>query len=329
MDVKIVDGEIPIRGPIVMQGYHNRPDATADVIKDGWFYTGDLGRIDDRGRVTITGRKKEMIVLASGKNIYPEEIEAHYRKSPFVKEICVIGLAEPGRPSSERLFGVVVPNMDLLREKKIVNAGDLIRFEMEGLAAGLPAHKRVLGYDIWFEPLPRTTTQKIKRHEIERRVRERQRTSSLDPETSISPDDRAWMEEPRAAAVLAVIRGRLKQGGRLFPDANLELDLGFDSMERVELLTELEQRVGVKLSQQAASGIFTVRQLVAALATDETRHLSTETRSAKVESWSVLLRDLPPDDDPLLSGLLEKRPIAAPLLHVLARTIRALSSESR
>ena len=94
--IKIVDGEIAIRGPIVMQGYHNRPDATAEVIKDGWFYTGDLGRIDERGRITITGRKKEMIVLASGKNIYPEEIEAHYRKSPFVKEICVMGLAEPG-----------------------------------------------------------------------------------------------------------------------------------------------------------------------------------------------------------------------------------------
>ena len=67
--------------------------------------------------------------------------------------------------------------MDLLRERKIVNAGDILRFEMEGLAVGLPAHKRVLGYDIWFEPLPRTTTQKIKRHEVERRVRERQRTA--------------------------------------------------------------------------------------------------------------------------------------------------------
>ncbi len=121
----------------------------------------------------------------------------------------------------------------------------------------------------------------------ERRVRERQRTSSLGPETSISSDDRAWMEEPRSAAVLVVIQGRLKQGGRLFPDANLELDLGFDSMERVELLTELEQRVGAKVSQQAASEIFTVRQLVAALATDETRHLSTD--SAKREG-GILVR---------------------------------------
>jgi long-chain acyl-CoA synthetase len=321
IDIKIVDGEILIRGPIVMRGYHNRPDATAEAIKDGWFHTGDLGRIDDRGRLAITGRKKEMIVLASGKNIYPEEIEAHYLKSQFVKEMCVMGLAEPGRPSSERLYGVVVPDMDLLRAKKIVNAGDLIRFEMEGLAAGLPAYKRVLGYEIWFEPLPRTTTQKIKRHEVERRVRERQRTASLDPETPASPEDRAWMEEPRAAAVVAVIQGRLKKGARLFPDANLELDLGFDSMERVELVTELEQRVGVKVTQQAAAGVFTVRQLVTALGAEGASAAPSE---SPVQSWASLLRDLPPENDPVLSGLLDKRPIAAPLLHVLARVMRGL-----
>lgn len=317
IEIKLVNDEIAIKGPIVMKGYHNRPDATADVLKDGWFYSGDLGRMDDNGRITITGRKKEMIVLASGKNIYPEEIEAHYRKSPFVKEICVMGLADPGRPTSERLYGVVVPNMDLLRERKIVNAGDIIRFEMEGQAAGLPPHKRVLGYDIWFDPLPRTTTQKIKRHEVERRVRERQATTR-NPEVDLSAADRAWMEEPRAADVVSVIQGRLKAGARLFPDANLELDLGFDSMERVELLTELEQRIGVKVPQQAAQEIFTVRHLVAALAAGGEQSQSPQSSAG----WAELLRQLPPENDPVLSGLLERRPFLAPLMYTLARAIR-------
>jgi long-chain acyl-CoA synthetase len=325
--VKIVDGEILIQGPNVMPGYHNRPDATAEVIKDGWLHTGDLGRIDDQGRITITGRKKEMIVLASGKNIYPEEIEAHYRQSPFVKEICVMGLADPGRPTSERLYAVVVPDMDLLRERKIVNAGDIIRFEMEGLAAGLPAHKRVLGYDIWFEPLPRTTTQKIKRHEVERRVRERQRAPDPAAETSGDPAVLAWMEEPHAASVLAVIRRRLKQGARLSPDANLELDLGFDSMERVELLTELEQRFQTRVPKKEAQEIFTVRQLVKSLKAG--RIDAASPRESAAQSWQAILKDLPPASDPVLSGLLEKRPIVLPTLFVLGRILRMLIARVR
>ena len=84
-----LDGEIAVRGPIVMQGYFNRAHATLAVMREGWFLTGDLGRIDPQGRLTITGRKKEIIILANGKNLYPEEIEAHYRTSPFVREICV------------------------------------------------------------------------------------------------------------------------------------------------------------------------------------------------------------------------------------------------
>jgi len=327
MEIKIVDGEIAVRGPNVMRGYHNRPDATAEVMKDGWFYTGDLGTMDENGRITITGRKKEMIVLASGKNIFPEEIEAHYRQSPFVKEICVMGLAEPSRPSSERLFGVVVPDMDVLREKRIVNAGDIIRFEMEGLAAGLPAHKRVLGYEIWFEPLPRTTTQKIKRYEVERMTRERQRTAAPGAEVEIDPADRAWLDEPHTASVIAVLRPRLREGSRFFPDANLELDLGFDSMERVELLTELEQKFRTKVPQKAAAEIFTVRQLVSALANvDQLEGLSLpdDTFGDTAQSWATLLRDLPPISDPLLSGLLERKPLTGPLLYLLGRLVRPL-----
>ena len=332
VDIKIVDGEIAIKGAIVMQGYYNRPDATREAIRDGWFYTGDLGRMDEQRRITITGRKKEIIVLASGKNIYPEEIEANYRKSLFLKEICVMGLADPGRPTSERLYAVVVPDMDLLRERKIVNAGDLIRFEMEGQAVNLPAHKRVLGYEIWFEPLPRTTTQKIKRHEVERRVRERHHVTSQDAAPQLSAEDQAWIDDPQASPVLGVIRARAKDGARVFPDANLELDLGLDSMERVELLTELEQRFHTKVPQQVAQEIFTVRQLVTALTSGSAGPEGPALQRSKAEtaqSWSVILKELPPENDPVLSGLLEKRPVAAPVLFALGRILRPLLARVR
>ena len=258
-----------------------------------------------------------MIVLSSGERISPEEIETHYRGSLFVKEICVMGLGNP----TEGLFAVVVPNMDLLRQRKIVNAGDLLRFEMEGLAHGLPAHKRVLGYDIWFEPLPRTPADAIDRLDVEQRARERQEIASGNRDASISAADREWMSGSHPASVLTIIRARMRREAHLFPDANLEIDLGFDSLERVELMIELEQRAGVNVPQQAAAEIFTVRQLVTAFGTDG---VETSRVESPVESWATLLRDLPPASDPILSGLLEKRPMAAPVLSMLARVIRAL-----
>ncbi|HUQ88796.1 MAG TPA: 1-acyl-sn-glycerol-3-phosphate acyltransferase, partial [Vicinamibacterales bacterium] len=242
-----------------------------------------------------------------------EDIETHYRRSPFIKEICVMG--------SDRLFAVVVPDLERLRAKRIVNAGDLIRFEMEGLTAELPLDQQVLGYDIWFEPLPTTTTQAIDRPQVEQRTRDRHEVSSGRREAAISAADREWMIEPRSAAVLAIIRERLRTNARVFPDANLEIDLGFDSMDRVELLMELEHRAGVKLSQQAAAEIFTVRQLVSAFARDSSNWPAARSAGG---SWAVLLRDLPPASDPRLSGLLAQRRIAAPLMHTLARIIRAL-----
>ena len=241
-----------------------------------------------------------------------------------------MGLGGPDGTGAGRLFAVVVPDLDRLHAKRIVNAGDLIRFEMDGLTADLPAHQRVLAYDIWFEPLPRTAAG-IDRRQVEQRARERQEVVAGTRDAPLSQADRDWMEGPHSR-VLAIIRARMREGARLFPEANLEIDLGFDSMERVELLTELEQRFGVKLSQPTTARIFTVRQLVAALAadgmegsrTEPPAHLSTEASSAKVEPWALLLRDLPAASDPVLSGLLAKRPIAAPLLYLGLRVIRAL-----
>jgi long-chain acyl-CoA synthetase len=161
------DGEVLIRGPIVMAGYHNRPDANADTLRNGWLCSGDLGYLDARGRLHITGRRKDVIVLASGKNIYPEEVEDYYLQSPLIKEICVLGVARPDEPAAERLHAIVVPNLDILRERRVVNMRELIRFDIEGVSLHLPHHKRVLSFDIWLEDFPRTTTRKLKRHVIE------------------------------------------------------------------------------------------------------------------------------------------------------------------
>ena len=135
-------GEILIRGPIVMKGYWNRPDATAQILKDGWLHTGDLGHFDDRGNLFITGRQKDVIILPNGKNIYPEEIEAHYLQSPLIKEICVLGLEDA---KTEKLYAVVTPNFEVLRQRKIVNTKEVIRFDIEGLSAKLPSTKRIAG----------------------------------------------------------------------------------------------------------------------------------------------------------------------------------------
>ena len=322
-----LDGEIAIRGPLVMQGYFGKPEATAAVMQEGWFLTGDLGRTDAEGRLTITGRKKEVIILANGKNLYPEEIEGHYRKSPFVKEICVTTRGAGER--DEHLYGVVVPDMDLLRERKVVNAGDLLRFELEGLSASLPSYKRVLGYEIWFEPLPRTTTGKLKRHEIVRRLGAAAASGSGDDAAARSAEEEVWLRDPHVAAAMEVVRRRARDGASCRMAANLEMDLGLDSMERVELVTELEQQFGVTLTEDQEHGIFTVRQLVEAVRpSGDERPAPAGPVASEGEpgpsSWDALLRDLPPPTDPALGGLLERRPLLEPLLFAFGRVFPRL-----
>jgi long-chain acyl-CoA synthetase len=317
-----LDGEIAIRGPIVMQGYFNRPDATRSVMAGDWFLSGDLGKFDQQGRLTITGRRKEVIVLANGKNIYPEEVEAQYRQSAFIKEICVLGVTSPNEPNAERLFAVVVPDADLLRERRIVNAGDLLRFEIEGQSIHLPPYKRVLGYEVWFEPLPRTTTGKLKRHEIARRLQgRRDRPVTVD---DAAPDTtQRWSDDPHAAAVAEIVRGRAR-GRPLTREANLELDLGLDSMERVELLTDLEQRFGVRVPEDRAHEILTVGQLI-----DAVRPGTDSPAAGSIEgSWSILLRNLPAPTDPALRALLGDRPVAAPLFFAISRIVRVFLGPS-
>ncbi|MFY9950965.1 MAG: AMP-binding protein, partial [Candidatus Sulfotelmatobacter sp.] len=203
-------GEVVLHGAVVMKGYWNRPDATAAVLRDGWLYTGDLGYFDANGNLFLTGRKKEIIVLSNGKNIYPEEVEAHYLKSPYIKELAVMGLeARPGEVG-DRLHAVIVPNFDVLRQKKIVNAKEVIRYDIESLSQQIPSTKRIGSYEIWQEDLPRTTTRKIKRFEVEKRVKENETSklsedSELPAERPLTEQETAWLDQPTVQEALRII----------------------------------------------------------------------------------------------------------------------------
>ncbi len=102
-------GEVLVKGPNVMLGYRNDPEATAEALRDGWLHTGDLGTLDGDGFLTITGRKKELIVLATGKNVAPSRVEALLCASPWIEQACVVGDGTTG------LRALIVPNPDRLR----------------------------------------------------------------------------------------------------------------------------------------------------------------------------------------------------------------------
>ncbi len=299
-------GEIAIRGAIVMKGYWNRQQATAEVLRDGWFYTGDLGYFDSGGNLFITGRRKEVIVLANGKNVYPEEVEAHYLQAPYVKEICVMALeARRGDPTSERLHAVVVPNFERLRERKIVNAKEVIRIDIEALSHKIASSKRLGGYDIWQEELPRTTTRKLKRFQIEKKVWELQQNqgdSDRGAETSaaLTNDEQLWVQREEVKRALAIVQESARNStGAIVPRSNLELDLGLDSMQRVELLMALEQQMGGDVPESQLAEIYTVRDLVEAVLASAGR--GEGQAGAAVPAWSTILSE--PVTDPEVLAL--------------------------
>jgi long-chain acyl-CoA synthetase len=318
---KPASGEIAISGPIVMKGYYNRPDATAAVLRDGWLHTGDLGYLDPAGNLFITGRQKEIIVLSSGKNIYPEELEQHYLQSPWIKEMCVVGVQSPGQPAAERLHAVVVPNFDVLREKKVVNAREVIRFDLETLSARLPSTKRILSFDVWQQELPRTTTRKLRRFEIERRVREMapapgNGSAAAAPEAP-SAEDQRWLDDPQVQRALKIVGENAQPSTRApRPADNLELDLGLDSMQRVELLVGLQQEFGSNLPETVMSEVYTVRELV-------DRVLAAAQHDAPADrqlAWDQVLRG--DEANPHVIAATRPRPFGTAVGFVLSRMLQ-------
>ena len=174
-EVKIMDkdekgiGEITVKGPNVMLGYYENEEATKEVIKDGWFHTGDLGYIDKEGFLFITGRKKDMIVLKNGKKVFPEELETLINRNEEIEESFVYGMPDKDDKSKIRVAVKVVYNKEEVKEKY----GDISDKELfpiiwnkiKEVNKTLPRYKYIMHMILTDEPLIKTTTNKIKRSE--------------------------------------------------------------------------------------------------------------------------------------------------------------------
>jgi long-chain acyl-CoA synthetase len=276
-------GEIAIRGPNVMLGYYEKPQETAEVIQEGWFYTGDIGYRDREGYFFITGRSKEMIVLATGKKIFPEELEQFYKQIPSIKEICLI--------QGERgLEAAVVPNFDYLRKMNISNSREYISFKLEDLAKDLPPYKRITGLKIFKDPLPVTRLGKIRRS----MVKELYQEGGERAEKPVADIDSDLFSSPVAKRLLACLEP-FSAKKKIVPDDNLELDLGLDSLARVELVVSIEKSFGISLPESFGSEVFTVKDVLLKL--QELIALSQMKAGAQVRlSWAEILAQQPADE---------------------------------
>lgn len=171
--IKIADnGEILATGPNVMQGYWGKPEMTAEVIdENGWFHTGDIGEIDNKGYLYITGRIKNMIVLGGGKKIFPEEVEAVLEKSEMIKELCVMSVKIQGgnKEGTEEVCAVIVPTDEVIKKyPDKIELEKAITDEVNALAkANLAPYKCPTVITIHEEDLPKTSTRKVKRKEVQ------------------------------------------------------------------------------------------------------------------------------------------------------------------
>ena len=298
-------GEVLIKGSNVMLGYFKQPDLTAQVKSaDGWFNSQDLGYLDKEGYLFLVGRKKDVIVLSSGKNIYPEELEEYYGQSDYIKEICILEKSQKQFGQKvQLLFAVVVPDFEYFLKKKEVSMREKVRWELENLAFKLPTYKRIMGFIITKEELPRTHLKKIKRHEISRRYLSQ--IAQTSPESSFltgqeeiskreaSLEDGVILDPELTQKIIKYLSLQLNK--RVDLDSHLEIDLGIDSLGRVELGLSLESLLSIEIPQEFIERVLTVKELIINM--QRVRQITPESSEAqRRKTWSQIINEAPPQE---------------------------------
>jgi long-chain acyl-CoA synthetase len=273
VEIKILDenkegiGEVAARGPNIMKGYYKRKDWTAEAIKDRWFHTGDLGYIDKEGYLFLTGRLKEVIVLSSGVNIYPDEVEEAYMSYAPVKEMCVFEVpVKKGKEEILALWAVVVPDLDFFKKYAEINLRTVIKERFDNVSRALPSHMRLMGFSITLDELPRTLLGKLQRFV----VKEKYAAKALEEEhvsekKEVSEEDLETLEKDYTRKITDYLKKQTGYKEEIMLSDLLELDLGIDSLGRVELASGLERLLGFKIEDEVIGKAFTVRDLIKGL----------------------------------------------------------------
>lgn len=246
-------GEIELKGSSVFAGYRNNEAANAEAFTaDGWFRTGDLGWLDDDGFLYVTGRAKEVLVLAGGKNVYPEELEKEYGEAPGIAELAVL-------EREGRLVALVRPDLAAIAAHGSLKPFDAIRVALTTTAQRLPSFKRLSGFALVAEPLPRTRLGKYRRFLLPQLYEAALAGRTAAP--ALTDAERAWLSVPPRQQLWELLKARY--GSRpLALSTSPQLDLGFDSFEWMTLALEIEDKLGIRLLEEDIAAASTLRALI-------------------------------------------------------------------
>ena len=273
MDCKIVNGEVCAKGPNVMQGYYNRPEETAQVIdKDGYLHTGDLGHLDDCGRLYLTGRSKEIIVLSNGKNVQPNEIE--YKLEKYAERVKEAAVVQDG----DMLRAIIVPEENWAAALSDEEVEETLKREvLEPYNLTVTNYKKLMSLMVYRGELPRTRLEKLQRFKLK----------DILAGGSSAPKE----EAPKAAVKepdfeeYRIIKNYIEEEKHLTlkPTDHIETDLAFDSLDMVALQGFIQQTFGTNVGVADMPGFRNIEALARHVAEGKTR------MEVKVEDWHELL----------------------------------------
>lgn len=259
VQVVIKNGEICAKGPNVMQGYYNRPEETAAMFdEEGWLHTGDLGSFDEHGRLYITGRTKEIIVLSNGKNVNPSEIEYKLEKhTDIVKEVGVI-------QDGDLLKAIIVPQPEWVNGRTDEEVEEALKRDLlEPYNLTVAPYKKLMSLFVYHGELPRTKLDKLQRFKLLALVTAGEHTDKNQRQPVVEP---AFQE-------YKVIKQYIEQekGVKVRPNDHLETDLAFDSLDKVGLQGFLEQTFGMEVQPERLAGMKNVLEIAEWAADYKTR----------------------------------------------------------